>query len=99
VALRSVSGVAGFSVPQHALRVESTSRVASASIRRAPPHGHVAAVLGMMRREVLDAVWFTAIRQARMVINHWLGQYNKIRPQQTLNIQATAPETLQTSGT
>ena len=54
---------------------------------------------GTLRREVLNAEWFTTIRQARTVINQWLRQYNQIRPHQALNMRAPVPETLQASGT
>jgi len=37
-------------------------------------------VRGRLRREVLNAEWFTSIRQAQIVIKTWLKQYNHIRP-------------------
>ena len=54
---------------------------------------------GTLRREVLNAEWFTTIRQARTVINQWLRQYNQIRPHQALNMRAPVPETLKANGT
>ena len=54
---------------------------------------------GTLRREVLNAEWFTSIRQARVVIETWLKQYNHIRPHQALNMRPPVPETLSGSGT
>ena len=41
---------------------------------------------GTLRREVLNAEWFHTTRQAQIVINTWLKQYNQIRPHQALNL-------------
>ncbi|NKB28109.1 MAG: transposase [Rhodobacteraceae bacterium] len=49
---------------------------------------------GTLRREVLSAEWFTTTKQAQIVINHWLRQYNHTRPHQALNIRPPMPETL-----
>ncbi|MBS8225539.1 integrase core domain-containing protein [Vannielia litorea] len=49
---------------------------------------------GTLRREVLNAEWFTTARQAQIVITHWLRQYNHTRPQQALNMPPPVPETL-----
>ena len=54
---------------------------------------------GTLRREVLNAEWFTSIRQAQTVIETWLKQYNHIRPHQALNMRPPVPETLSGSGT
>jgi len=54
---------------------------------------------GTLRREVLNAEWFTSIRQARVVIETWLKQYNHIRPHQALNMRPPVPETLSGNGT
>ena len=54
---------------------------------------------GTLRREVLNAEWFSTIKQAQTVINCWLKQYNTIRPHQALNMRPPVPETLQTNGT
>ncbi len=44
--------------------------------------------------EVLNAEWFSTTKQAQTEINHWLKQYNHIRPHQALNLKPTVPETL-----
>ena len=54
---------------------------------------------GTLGREVLNAEWFTSIRQAQIVIETWLKQYNHIRPHQALNMRPPVPETLSESGT
>ncbi|MEM9438121.1 MAG: transposase [Pseudomonadota bacterium] len=48
---------------------------------------------GTLRREVLNAEWFTTTEQAQIVINHWLGQYNHTRPHRALNMRPPVPET------
>jgi putative transposase len=53
---------------------------------------------GTLRREVLNAEWFTTTRQAQVVINGWLKQYNHTRPHQALNMRPRAPETLRRNG-
>jgi putative transposase len=54
---------------------------------------------GTLRREVLNAEWFTSIKQAQVVIETWLEQYNHVRPHQSLNMRPPVPETLLESGT
>ena len=49
---------------------------------------------GALRREVLSAEWFTTTKQAQIVINRWLKQYNHTRPHQALNMRPPVPETL-----
>ena len=34
---------------------------------------------GTLRREVVNAEWFSTIKQAQIVIQTWLEQYNHIR--------------------
>ena len=41
----------------------------------------------MLSGEVLNAEWFTSIRQAQIVIETWLKQCNHIRPHQALNLK------------
>ena len=54
---------------------------------------------GTLRREILNAEWFTSIDQAQVVINQWLRQYNHIRPHQALGMRPPVPETLIEIGT
>ena len=54
---------------------------------------------GTLRRQILDAEWFMATKQAQMAINAWLKQYNHIRPHQSLNMRPPVPETLLKNGT
>ncbi|MBT5571730.1 MAG: IS3 family transposase [Alphaproteobacteria bacterium] len=53
---------------------------------------------GTLRREVLNAEWFTTTKQAQVAINRWLRQYNHIRPHQALNMLPPVPETLIRNG-
>ena len=46
------------------------------------------------RREVLDAEWFATTRQAQVVINIWLKQYNESRPHEALGMRPPVPETI-----
>ena len=49
---------------------------------------------GTLRREVLNAEWFSTIDQAKTVIGKWLKQYNHIRPHQALGMRPPVPETI-----
>jgi len=49
---------------------------------------------GTLRREVLNAEWFSTTRQAQIVINQWLRQYNNIRPHHALAMRPPVPETI-----
>ena len=49
---------------------------------------------GTLRKELLNAEWFHTTRQAQVVINAWLRQYNQIRPHHALNMKPPLPETL-----
>lgn len=54
---------------------------------------------GTLRHEVLNAEWFSSVREAQTVINMWLNEYNHIRPHQSLNMRPPVPETLNQTGT
>ena len=49
---------------------------------------------GTLRSEVLNAEWFATTRQAQVVIDTWLKQYNHIRPHHALSMRAPVPETI-----
>jgi len=53
---------------------------------------------GTLRHEVLNAEWFSTTKQAQIVINLWLRQYNHIRPHRSLNMRPPVPETINISG-
>ena len=53
----------------------------------------------LWREEVLNAEWFSTLKQAQAVINNWLTQYNLVRPHQALSMRPPVPETLQQTGT
>ena len=58
---------------------------------------------GTLRREVLNAEWFSTTRQAQTVINQCLNQYNHSRTHHALGMRPPLPETClvnpQTTGT
>ena len=47
-----------------------------------------------LRHQVLNAEWFSTLKQPQAVINRWLKQYNHIRPHQALNMKPPVPETV-----
>ena len=53
---------------------------------------------GTLRHEVLNTEWFATTRQAQIVINQWLRQYNHIRPHQALDMRPPVLETLSRNG-
>jgi len=53
---------------------------------------------GTLRRELLNAEWFTTTKQAQIVSDCWLRQYNHTRPHQALNMRPPVPETLLRTG-
>ncbi len=48
---------------------------------------------GTLRREVLNAEWFTSTKQVQIAINQWFKQYNHIRTHQALGMRPPVPET------
>lgn len=65
---------------------------------RAWENGYNERFNGTLRREVLNAEWFTTTRHAQIVIALWLKQYNHTRPHQALSMRPPAPETLIRNG-
>jgi putative transposase len=49
---------------------------------------------GTLRREILNTEWFANTRQAQVVINQWLRQYNHVRPHHALGMRPPIPETI-----
>jgi putative transposase len=49
---------------------------------------------GTLRREILNAEWFSTTQQAQTVINQWLRQYNNVRPHHALGMRPPVPETI-----
>ena len=48
---------------------------------------------GAQRNDVLNVEWFNTTKQAQIVINEWLRQYNHMRPHHALNMRPHVPET------
>lgn len=55
-------------------------------------------VTGTLRRDVVNAKWFTTTEQAQIAIDSWLGPYNDQRPLQGLTLRPPVPETLARNG-
>ena len=53
---------------------------------------------GALRREVLNAEWFSTVKQAQVVIRKGLKQSNHVRPHQALNMRTPVPESLWQNG-
>ncbi len=53
---------------------------------------------GTLCHEVLNAEWFATTKQAQIVIDTWLRQYNHVRPHRSLNMRPPVPETVAKSG-
>jgi putative transposase len=47
-------------------------------------NGHVESFNGKFRDECLNTHWFTSLRQARTIIEHWRTDYNGVRPHSAL---------------
>ncbi|WP_367274442.1 transposase [uncultured Tateyamaria sp.] len=47
-----------------------------------------------LRREILNAEWFSTTKQPQIVIDHRLKQYNHTRPHQALYTGPPVPETI-----
>ena len=61
---------------------------------RAWENGYNERFNGTLRREVLNAEWFTSTHQAQVVIEIWRKQYNHIRPHHALGMRAPVPDTI-----
>jgi transposase InsO family protein len=47
-------------------------------------NGHIESFNGKFRDECLNTHWFTSLRQARTIIEHWRRDYNSVRPHSAL---------------
>jgi putative transposase len=47
-------------------------------------NGHVESFNGKFRDECLNTHWFTSLRQARVIVEHWRADYNGVRPHSAL---------------
>lgn len=70
--------------------------VESTRIFPGPPreNGYNRRFNGKLRREVLNAEWFASMRQARIVIDVWSRQYNRVRHHRSLYKRPPVRETL-----
>lgn len=47
-------------------------------------NGYVESFNGTLRNECLNENWFSSIKEARMIIEHWRKKYNEVRPHSSL---------------
>ncbi len=57
-------------------------------------HGYSERFNGTLRREVLNAKWFTTIKRAQIVFNYWSRHCNHTRPHQALKTRPPVPAAL-----
>ena len=61
-------------------------------------NGYCESFNARFRDELLNGEIFYSLKEAQIVINQWLRQYNHVRPHQALNMRPPVPETLITNG-
>jgi len=84
-------------VARGTLRYEASPRNEEAlrqGLIRLVNHGYNERFNGKLRREVLNAEWFATTKQAQVVINQWLRQYNHVRPHHALGKRPSVPEVI-----
>ena len=57
-------------------------------------NGYCESFNGKMRYELLDGEIFNTLEEAKVIIEKWRYQYNKIRPHMSLGHRAPVPETV-----
>jgi len=60
-------------------------------------NGYCESFNARLRDELLNGEIFYSLKEAQIVINQWLRQYNHVRPHQALNMRPPVPETLNAS--
>jgi transposase InsO family protein len=70
-------------------------------IERGSPweNGYIESFNGKMRDELLNREIFTALAEAKVLIEQWRKEYNQVRPHSALGYQPPAPETILTMTT
>lgn len=58
-------------------------------------NGYIESFNGKLRDELLNGEIFETMIEAKVMIEHWRLNYNRIRPQGALGYQPSAPETVQ----
>ncbi len=57
-------------------------------------NGYVESFNGKLRDELLDREIFYTLKQARVLIQRWRQQYNRVRPHSSLGYRPPAPKAL-----
>lgn len=56
--------------------------------------GYIESFSGKLRDELLNRETFTTIKEAKVLIEQWRGEYNQVRPHSILRYQPPAPEAI-----
>jgi len=62
-------------------------------------NGYIESFNGKLRDELLEREIFTALEEARILIEQWRKEYNQVRPHSAKNYRPPAPETILTMAT
>ncbi len=57
-------------------------------------NGYIESFNGKLRDELLDREVFTALIEAKILIEEWRKEYNQVRPHSALNYRPPAPEAI-----
>ena len=82
-------------IAKHLLKWFKTLEVAPLFIEPGSPweNGYVESFNGKMRYEFLNGEIFYSLKEARIMIDRWVRQYNSIRPHMSLGDRPPCPET------
>ena len=58
-------------------------------------NGYVESFIGKMRDELLNREVFDTLAEAKVVVERWRHEYNRIRPHSALGYRPPAPETIE----
>ena len=58
-------------------------------------NGYVESLIGKMRDELLNRELFDTLAEAKVVVEQWRHEYNRIRPHSALGYRPPAPETIE----
>jgi putative transposase len=62
-------------------------------------NGYIESFNGKMRDELLNREIFTTLKEAKILIEQWRKDYNRLRPHSLLGYKPPAPETVLTKAT
>ena len=59
-------------------------------------NGYIESFNGKLRDELLEREIFTTLKEARVLIEQWMREYNQVRPHSALRYRPPAPEAILT---